>query len=223
MTAVRITRELICLPERFRSCNLYLLSDGQSSILFDPSQAPDALPAGPKPQALVATHAHYDHLGRLEQWKETLEDLTFYLHEGDLPMLTDTALNASLFFGRPTAFQQADRLLAEGDRLALGRNYEILVIHTPGHTMGSCCFLIERLSGQERIPLALLTGDTLFDRAWGRTDFATGDEGLMQQSLKRLYRLLEQLPDSLPVCPGHGRITSASEACRFLQMTGFAS
>lgn len=78
----------------------------------------------------------------------------------------------------------------------------IKVITTPGHTKGSCCFLVS--DGGEQI---LLSGDTLFARSIGRTDLEGGSESELLASLGKLA----PLDDSVPVYPGHGPSTSIGE------------
>lgn len=220
---LEITRELSYFPERFRRCNSYLLTLAGQSHLFDPCFAPDMVADAASIQVIYATHAHYDHIGALNEWKEELPARLFLMHAGDIPVLEDTVANASAFFGRPTTFCHPDRLLEGGGELVLDKNYRLEVIHTPGHTMGSSCFLIKKQDGSRMVPLALLTGDTLFDCGFGRTDFVTGNDQLMRRSLQGLHRLLKEMPADLPVCPGHGSLTTASRACRFLQSSGFSS
>lgn len=220
--AVAVTGELFYFPERFRSCNVYLLKGVNQAVLVDPSLAVDQVSSDLPIGFILATHAHCDHIGGLASWKEAMPQRPFLLHPADIGMLDDPAINASQFFGRPSAFPHPDGDLEEGEILTIDDRYQIQVIHTPGHTMGSCSFLIFREEEGAQVPLALLTGDTLFDRAWGRTDFVTGDDDLMRQSLEGLYRLLRELPADLPVCPGHASLTNAGDACRFLKMAGFA-
>lgn len=223
MSMIPVTEALFYFPERFRSCNVYLLKSKDRALLVDPSLAVRDLPSDLSIQMILATHAHYDHIGALHSWKEDEPQRPFLMHAGDIGMLDDPAVNASKFFGRPGSFPHPDSSFEDGDSLTLDAQYSLQVIHTPGHTMGSSCFLIFRHQGEDKEPLALLTGDTLFDRAWGRTDFVTGDDRLMRQSLEKLHGLLSQLPADLPVCPGHASLTTAHEACRFLRMAGFAS
>jgi len=76
-----------------------------------------------------------------------------------------------------------------GDVITLG-DVSIELIHTPGHTPGSQCFLV-----RER----LVTGDTLFVDGCGRVDLPGGDAGALRESL----RTLAKLPDTVTICPGH--------------------
>lgn len=223
-TPVAIIPGLCYLPERFRRCNCYLLSDREQTFLFDPSFGPEAVPGNlPPVRRLFATHAHYDHIGALGEWKEGGLNPEFLLHAGDLPMLDDPKANASLFFGRPVHFKPPGILLDDGQDYEAGDDFSLRVVHTPGHTMGSSCFLVYRRTDQSKAPVAVLTGDTLFDQGWGRTDFVTGDDRLMRRSLERLHAILASLPPELPVCPGHGGLTTARAAGLFLEAAGFAS
>ena len=90
----------------------------------------------------------------------------------------------------------ADEWLEDGQRLeALGTAAEVL--HTPGHTPGSCCFYFK----QENI---LISGDTLFRESLGRTDFPGSSTRDIILSIRRLF----ELPDETAVYPGHGDETS---------------
>ena len=80
----------------------------------------------------------------------------------------------------------------------------IKVIHTPGHTKGSVCYLIGN---------KLFSGDTLFYESYGRTDFPSGSEKEMMESLKSLFKLDE----NIEVYTGHGpKTTIAHEKQRYL-------
>ncbi|HNZ63234.1 MAG TPA: MBL fold metallo-hydrolase [Bacillota bacterium] len=217
-----ITRELRYYQEGFRSCNVYVLTCFDSEVVFDPSLGTDSIDQKYPVSKLIATHAHYDHIGRVNEWKSEYPAVPFLMHGGDIPMLGDADLNASILFGRPGTFPKPDRVLNEGDVIELDSRYYLDVLNTPGHTMGSSCFIINRREDHTDRPVAVISGDTLFDRGWGRTDFATGDDALMRGSLRRLYRVLSKLPEGMPVCPGHSSITNASDACRFLAFMGFA-
>ena len=107
-------------------------------------------------------------------------------------------------FPIPPSFPAVE--LAEGGRIDLG-SLRLEVLHTPGHTEGSCC-LFERESG------TLFSGDTLFRSGWGRTDLPGGSEDQMADSLARLSRL----EDALRVLPGHGRPTTIGEERAWLDL-----
>ncbi len=218
-----ITTELRYYQEGFRSCNVYILSCFDMEVLFDPSLGPDAIEQKKPISKLIATHAHFDHIGKINEWKKENPDVPFLMHGDDISMLEDAHLNASVFFGRPGSFAKPDRILKEGDIIELDRQYYLDVLNTPGHTMGSSCFVINKREDDGIKPIAMISGDTLFDRGWGRTDFATGDDTLMRDSLSRLFRVLSKMPGELPVCPGHSALTTAADACKFLAYMGFTS
>ncbi|MGI6157552.1 MAG: MBL fold metallo-hydrolase [Saccharofermentanales bacterium] len=213
-----ITPTLRYYPERFRSCNVYVWSLGERNVLFDPSLAPEHVADAGPIDLLIATHAHFDHIGQLMTWKARDPAPPYWMHAGDLGMLMDPKANASAFFGRSMTFPTPDRKLADGEHIVLDDLHAMDVMNTPGHTHGSSCFLLH----EDDRPMAMITGDTLFDMGWGRTDFVTGDDALMRQSLERLYRVLSDLPPELPVCAGHGAMTTARQSCRFLERMGFA-
>ena len=75
------------------------------------------------------------------------------------------------------------------------------MIHTPGHSPGGICLL----TGEE-----LFSGDTLFYRSIGRTDFANASFYVIMESLKKLMKL----PDATKVYPGHGYLTTIGEERR---------
>ena len=115
-----------------------------------------------------------------------------YIHEGDAEMLPDGEKNAyTFFFGEDKTYRPAEKTLKDGDVLTLGEE-TITVVHTPGHTNGSVCFLLE--DGH------LLTGDTIFAMGYGRYDLYGGSLTTLLQSIGKL----RALPQELIILPGHG-------------------
>lgn len=103
-----------------------------------------------------------------------------------------------------------DRVFDDGDVIELG-SLKIKVLFTPGHTVGSCCFLVND---------AIFSGDTLFAGSMGRTDLPTGSSRDMRESLKRLA----DLEGDYNVYPGHGPSTTLERERRynpFLNEEGF--
>jgi hydroxyacylglutathione hydrolase len=151
---------------------------------------------------IVSTHRHWDHIGdNAEAVIATGARLA--VHKADRHGLEDPqAMSAP--FPIPPSIPALD--LAEGSRIRLG-DIDLQVLHTPGHTEGSVCLL----SQDERV---LLTGDTLFAGAWGRTDLPGGDAKAMVESLSRLATL----DDGLTVLPGHGGQTTIGREKPWLQM-----
>lgn len=141
---------------------------------------------GLKPQAVINTHGHGDHIGADGEF-----GLPVWIHRQDAEFLQDPSKNLSGAFGFLLKTKQAARLLEDGDILKIGQ-HSLEVIHTPGHTPGSIC-----LKGEG----VVFTGDTLFCEGIGRTDFVYGSEEDIVRSIKE--RLLG-LDDDYVVYPGHG-------------------
>lgn len=138
-------------------------------------------------EAVLATHFHQDHIGG-EIFGQHIPGVRELLREHDLPVLIHQreADRAAEIIGCERSRVQP---FSDGDRLPLG-GLEVEVLHTPGHSPGSCCFRV----GDE-----LLTADTLFVQAIGRLDLPHSEPLAMFDSLERLKRL----PGRLRVYPGH--------------------
>lgn len=154
------------------SSNVYLVSDpGKGTLAID---AGAARVLDSEPSMLVLTHAHYDHSGGVDEgWRNV------YLHRDDF--------GGGPFFNVPENAKPLDM------KRILWGSFELEVLHTPGHTMGSIC-LFEKRKG------ILFSGDTLFADGIGRTDLG-GDWDMMQNSLSVIDKLGWKL-----LCPGHGDI-----------------
>ncbi len=127
---------------------------------------------------ILLTHNHYDHICGVEEVLRHTE-AQLALHKADAENLTDVNYNLTLLAGVPNPQISADIKLSHGDSLPLGGK-EIKVIHTPGHTLGGVCYVVDDI---------IFSGDTLFCGTVGRTDFLGGDFGTLCTSLKRLAEL----------------------------------
>lgn len=143
---------------------------------------------------ILLTHAHFDHMLSLEALREAT-GAPLALHAHDAESITDPNLTyMTQFAGINTGCKPAEILLSDGDVIELGET-RLTVLHTPGHTMGSVCYMADGV---------ILTGDTLFSRAIGRCDLYGGDDMAMEDSLKRLVRL----SGDYKLYPGHGPTTT---------------
>ena len=187
----------IC-PSSFAS-NTYLIVSSSHALAVDPSVSVAAIDRaleaeGATLEGILLTHGHFDHMISVESLitdESKSEKPKIYIHSSDAELLCDGRKNAFYeFFGLEHVFPPADVLLEDGDIIPLG-DEEIRVIHTPGHTRGSVCYLC----GAE-----LISGDTLFSNSYGRCDLYGGDIKKLAESLGRL----RGLDPSLTIYPGHG-------------------
>ena len=197
-------------PGSFGS-NCYLLISGNQAAVVDPSADADVIlqkvaEKGATLQYILLTHGHFDHICSLDMLREKT-GVPAYIHKDDEDMPSDAYKNAFyIFFGQNRTYRTPEKTLGEGDVLTLGKE-QIRVLHTPGHTEGSVCFLC----GED----ILITGDTLFDRGFGRYDLWGGDPLKLRHSLARLA----SLDHSLTIYAGHGCSTDLGDAtdnCAFV-------
>lgn len=176
--------------------NTYVVAlDGAAEcVLIDPGAeyaAVNGAVCGRKVTAVLLTHAHFDHMLYARPWLK--EGVKLYVHEKDAAALGNPELNLSGIVGAQLTLPQADVLLKDGDKVEeAGICFDVL--HTPGHTPGSVCYLHEK---------SLFCGDTLFYQGYGRVDLAGGSETAMMASLARLMKL----PDDTVCYSGHGMKT----------------
>ena len=141
---------------------------------------------------IVSTHGHWDHIGDNAAVAEHT-GAAIAAHPLDRERLTNPQpLYAP--FDIPPSVPAVE--LAEGGTVRFGE-IRLRVLHTPGHTEGSVCLLLE----DEAV---LFSGDTLFAAGWGRVDLPGGNPDAMVQSLVRL----SGMEDHVGVFPGHGRATT---------------
>jgi hydroxyacylglutathione hydrolase len=197
-------------------CNCTILADPvtREAVVIDPGDEPErilrALEAAKlSPVALLHTHAHLDHITASRAVKEATR-APIRLHPADRP-LYDALPEQAAFFGlRADAPLPPDAPLADGETIRFG-NYAVRAIHTPGHTPGSVCFVLE---GDDPV---LFSGDTLFRRSIGRTDLWGGDtEAILTSIREKLF----MLPGNLPVVCGHGPGTTIEEEKRLNPFAG---
>lgn len=178
------------------STNCYLLCDGSRTAVIDPGAKPktvcEAVAAlGCPVEYILLTHGHFDHIGALARLKEEHPSAKIVINVADSEMLTSPELNYSLSVGTPVEAPEAELKLIDGDTLDFGERV-IKMLHTPGHSAGSCCYYVENL---------LFCGDTIFYGDVGRTDLHGGSEKQLADSLERIMLL----PDDTVLYPGHGR------------------
>jgi glyoxylase-like metal-dependent hydrolase (beta-lactamase superfamily II) len=189
------------------NCNTYLIH-GEVTVLVDPGHSRH-VPSlfhqmegdGVSPEEIdliIITHSHPDHSEGLEAFQD--KRVKIAMNREEEGYLKE---NGKLLFdmmGQPTPSFRIDLYLKEGE-LHLGKEV-FQVYQTPGHSPGSIS-----IHWPER--KALFTGDLVFDRGIGRTDFPGGNSELMRKSLERMSRLDTEL-----LLPGHGETVRGKELVR---------
>lgn len=185
-----------------RTNTYFCFDDTGACVVIDPGMDGEGIyqklcEKGLKPSHILLTHGHFDH----SQGAKILSEKTgakICIHENDEVMLHNPGKNSAGFYYRgDTTFYpitSGDLILHDGDTLTVGTMC-FQVLHTPGHTPGSVCFLEEG---------TLFCGDTVFQYGYGRYDLWGGDRESLSASLQRLS-LLE---GNLKLCPGHGNKVS---------------
>ena len=173
----------------------YLIADEQAKegLFIDPSADHDLLIReaglhGLTIKYIVNTHHHIDHaMGNREMVRRTGAKIV--IHEADAAgLLTTQREILDMFRAEPSP--PADLVVSEGQHIKVG-NVALQVIHTPGHTPGGMCLLLDGM---------VFTGDTLFVGSVGRTDFPGGSSRQLEHSIRtKLYTL----PGDTIVYPGH--------------------
>lgn len=172
----------------------YLLGDRDTGecVVVDPAYSVSDLVAvaeadGMRIIGALASHYHADHVGG-SMMGHTIEGVSSLLEKHDIPVHVNE--HEVPWVVRTTGLSESEIVShSSGDTMTVGE-LEITMVHTPGHTPGSQCFLVNG---------CLVSGDTLFLEGCGRTDLPGSDVTQMYESLTRLA----SLPDDTVVLPGH--------------------
>jgi glyoxylase-like metal-dependent hydrolase (beta-lactamase superfamily II) len=170
---------------------------------------------GLKLVALLSTHGHVDHVGgvgSVVHAQPSPASVPVHIHDGDRHMLLDP-VGTSGQFGQLLLQADLDLRppellygLEDGQRVS-GAGMTFTAIHTPGHTKGSTCFLLE----VEGSPPVLFSGDHLFQGSIGRTDLPGGSyDELMESMASKIL----PMADDVQVLPGHGATTTVGRERR---------
>lgn len=190
-----------CLSSGLVQSNVFIVSKNGEGIVIDCGCPPELLldytkKQGIKIKHVILTHGHFDHIYYIDQLRQ-FADVKVHIHQNDLECLSDPKMSGLVLFPVQgvSTFAPADNILKDGDEIKL-ENLTFKIIHTPGHTKGCVCILVEG---------ALFSGDTLFKSSVGRTDLPGGSLDELKFSIKeKLY----SLPDDTVVYPGHGEATT---------------
>ena len=185
-------------------CNCHILADEASkeAVIVDPGDDADEIlrrVKGYTVRALLHTHCHFDHMTGTRKVAEAT-GAEILIHKADKAYY-DSLAGQHKMFGMPRPVDDplpVKRFLQDGEKIGFGK-HALTVIHTPGHTQGSCCFHAEGL---------VLAGDTLFCGGIGRTDLPGGN---MEEELDSIRKRLFTLDPETTVYPGHGPKTTVRD------------
>ena len=155
-----------------------------------------------KPVAILLTHGHFDHIMAAQAVKEKY-NIPIYACRQEEEMLREPEINMTAHCGRDCSIAP-DVFLEDLDVVKIA-GFSVQMIHTPGHTKGSCCYYLK----DEAV---LFSGDTVFYGSVGRTDFPGGSTAQIVQSL---HKLVDSLPEETEVFPGHDVSTSIGYEKRY--------
>jgi len=191
------------------STNCYFLKNKENGelLIIDPADAPERIKEKVcemegQPVGILLTHGHYDHILAAEAIRKEY-GISIYACRQEKPLLGDSTANLSAYSG-PGCSLSADVWLTDLEVFEAA-GFSIQMLHTPGHTKGSCCYYLK----DEEI---LFSGDTLFYGSVGRTDFPGGSTAEIVQSL---HKLVDSLPEETEVFPGHDMSTTIGYEKRY--------
>lgn len=143
---------------------------------------------------ILLTHMHFDHIRGVAAVKKLCSDAKIVIHFLDAKGLSDSSLSLAYLFGFEQEKIYADVTCKDEEVIKLGST-EIKIIHTPGHTEGGVCYMVEDV---------IFCGDTVFEGSCGRTDFPGGSGIVLAESLKKL----KDIKGDYTLYPGHGNATT---------------
>jgi hydroxyacylglutathione hydrolase len=198
------------------NCYLVWSQADKVGVIIDPGDEDELILSrisrhGFRPEAILLTHGHADHIAAVETIKNKY-NIPLYAGIGEEELLSSPESNISALFGFHVTCPPADRLLADSEVLSFG-SLKFTVFSTPGHSPGGVCYFAGNY---------LFCGDTLFAGSIGRTDLRGGN---LDQLIRSIERNILTLPDEIVCYPGHGPATTVGQERRtnpFLSSGRFA-
>ena len=186
------------------NCYIVYTEDTKKAVIIDPAAdsrriMEEISALGVTPEAILLTHGHFDHMLAAESLKNAYQ-IPVCVHKADAELLRNANLNCSEQFLHMSYAISADEELEDGQNLRF-LDGALMVISTPGHTEGSCCYYAKN-------DTVLFSGDTLFQGSVGRTDLPTGRAAQLVHSVREK---LFVLPEDTLVLSGHGDQTTIGE------------
>lgn len=185
------------------NCYIVISNSGNAAVIDAPCGCENILKIieenGAVLKKILLTHGHCDHIESAAALAEKT-GAQVYIHTLDEGKLTDDLFNLSEYFGdyymEPVAHFEGADTVENGDHIVLDE-IEFRVLHTPGHTSGSVCYLAGDV---------MFSGDTLFASSIGRTDMPDGNPAIMQNTIN----MLKGIQRDFTVLSGHGGATKLS-------------
>lgn len=175
--------------------NTYIVKIGKYCVVIDPASKlirAEVEKEGLQPLAVLLTHGHFDHIKGVEAFMS--EGVPVYIHPLDNPKCTGEQSADWLKRFRITPFS-CDKFVEDGDVLTFA-GVDFKVVHTPGHSAGGVCYVVENV---------IFSGDTLFLDSYGRYDFEDSSfEDLKSSIVDKLFNF----DGDYVVFPGHGESTT---------------
>lgn len=182
--------------------NTYILHNNKKeALIFDPGANGKKInqwieEKELKPLAILLTHAHFDHIGALEEVRRKW-NVPVYVHQNEEDWLENPKKNGSAYFMQEITARKADHLI-NGEGELVFSSFRLNVFETPGHSPGSVSYYVKDVG-------LIFSGDALFAGSIGRTDLYGGDQKTL---LKSIHEKLLSLPEETVVLSGHGPETT---------------
>ena len=155
---------------------------------------------GLNPQAILLTHAHFDHFIGIPEIQRIFGDIPVYAHPQEKILLTNAGYNGSIMIGNAITYDK-DTVDVTVGKMRIG-SFDLEVLFVPGHSLGGVAY---------KFGESLLCGDILFAGSIGRSDFPGCDGELLIRGIKEKILTLDE---NTVVYPGHGGRTTVGREKR---------